>query len=105
MLPVAAMGLLTGCLGCAVHHTKSAYLLSKFDSQYFLLSPEHATRREITRLFAFLVRASVTIRKRWRWTVRSKDDGFSFYVDPGNSTLLDSRDTERFGIPTERRNH
>jgi len=85
MLPVAAMGLLTGCLGCAVHHTKSAYLLSKFDSQYFLLSPDarnaqgdHQTLRiprPRERDNPKAVAMDCSIKGRW----------FSFYVDPGNS--------------------
>lgn len=84
MLSIAAMALLSECLGCAVHHTKSAYLLSKLDSQYFLLSPDalnargdHQTLRIPRSRQGESAKAAVDCSIKGPW--------FSFYTDPGNS--------------------
>jgi hypothetical protein len=84
MLSIAAMALLSECLGCAVHHTKSAYLLSKLDSQYFLLSPDalnargdHQTLRIPRSRERDNTKAAVDCSIKGPW--------FSFHIDPGSS--------------------
>jgi hypothetical protein len=84
MLSITAMALLSGCVGCAVHHTKNAYLLSKLDSQYFLLSPDALDARgdhQILRIPRSRERedakAAVNCSIKGPW--------FSFHTEPGSS--------------------
>jgi hypothetical protein len=81
---IATMALLSGCLGCAGHHRTNAYVLSKFDSQYFLLSPDalnprgdHQTIRIPRSREPGAANAAVDCSIKGPW--------FSFYANPGRS--------------------
>ena len=84
LFSIAAMALMSGCLGCAGHHRTNAYVLSKFDSQYFLLSPDALNARGDHQTLRIP-------RSRKRESVKSavdcsiKGHWFSFYTDPGSS--------------------
>ena len=84
LLPITAMALLSGCLGCAGHHRTNAYVLSKFDSQYFLLSPDALNARGDHQTFTFHVLASQKIANA-AVDCSIKGPWFSFYRDPGRS--------------------
>jgi hypothetical protein len=46
LFPAVLITVLAACAGCAVRRPQGGYLLSKIDSQYFLLSPDAATSRK-----------------------------------------------------------
>ena len=61
--------LLTAFTGCAAHRSTDVYHLSEINSQYFLLSPDAAIRRESIRRFAFLVLARTTTPTALLWRI------------------------------------
>ena len=84
LLWIATTALLNGCLGCAGHHRTNAYVLSKFDSQYFLLSPDafkargdHQTLRIPRSREPEVANAAMDCSIKGPW--------FSFYTAPGRS--------------------
>jgi hypothetical protein len=83
-LPIAAMALLSGCLGCAGHHRTAAYVLSKFDSQYFLLSPDALNARGDHQALR-IPRSRERENAKAAVDCSIKGPWFSFYRDPGSS--------------------
>jgi hypothetical protein len=81
---IAVMALLSGCLGCAGHHRTTAYVLSKFDSQYFLLSPDALQARGD---YQTLRIPRSRERENAKATVDCSIKGlwFSFYTNPDGS--------------------
>jgi hypothetical protein len=81
---VVAIALLSGCLGCAGHRRTNAYALSKFDSQYFLLSPDALNARgdhQTLRIPRSPEREGATAAA----DCSIKGPWFSFYADPASS--------------------
>ena len=84
LLPIAAIALLSGCLGCAGHHRTNGYVLRKFDSQYFLLSPDALNARGDHQTLR-IPRSRVRDNAKPVVDCSIKGPWFSFYTDPGSS--------------------
>jgi hypothetical protein len=84
LLLIAAMALLSGCLGCAGHRRTTTYVLSKFDSQYFLLSPDALQARGDHQMLR-IPRSRERGKAKATVDCSIKGTWFSFYTDPGSS--------------------